>query len=72
MLQIQNCAHGQCTTDWKCLVHTGIWGHPGQAEQRWGAKFQVEFAGARQWAGQPATVRGAEMLTRVRVTEAEE
>lgn len=25
-----------------------------------GAKFQVEFVGARQWAGQSATVRGAE------------
>lgn len=62
VLQIWNRAGSQCTTDWKCLVHTGIWGHPWQAEQRWGAKFQVEFAGARQWAGQSATVRGAEML----------
>lgn len=32
VLQIWNCAHRQCTTDWKCLVHTGIWGHPRQAE----------------------------------------
>ena len=62
VLQIWNCAHRQCATDWKCLVHTGIWGHPRQAEQRWEAKFQVEFVGARQWAGQSATVRGAEML----------
>lgn len=56
-------AGSQCTTGLEVSGPYRHLGPPWQAEQRWGQSSRwSSFAGARQWAGQSATVRGAEML----------